>query len=76
MRRGFNAEVDPTTTFALYGEWIWRIEQNGEADEDSFLFAEDCAAAMLVPEPGSILLVGSGLAGLAGYATLRSRWRE
>ena len=29
-----------------------------------------------VPEPGSILLVGSGLAGLAGYATLRWRARE
>ncbi|NIN99859.1 MAG: PEP-CTERM sorting domain-containing protein [Anaerolineae bacterium] len=29
-----------------------------------------------VPEPGSILLLGSGLAGLAGYASLRWRARE
>jgi len=42
--------------------------EDGET-EDYYLEA----TVEFVPEPGSILLLGSGLAGLAGYATLRLR---
>ena len=61
-----------------YGQWTYsmRNPDTGDSTEVSFLFAEDCAAAMFVPEPGSVLLLGSGLAGLAGYASLRWRTRE
>jgi hypothetical protein len=37
------------------------------------LAIEPCEAEGFVPEPGSVLLLGSGLAGVAGYAALRLR---
>ena len=57
-----------------YGEWTesMRNPDTGDSTEVSFLFAEVCEVEF-VPEPGTILLLGSGLAGLAGYATLRLR---
>jgi hypothetical protein len=67
---------------AIYGNWTWTLWELDEGEkivagpvEATFRFAEVCEVEF-VPEPGSILLLGSGLAGLAGYATLRWRARQ
>jgi hypothetical protein len=62
-----------------YGEWEVVVEGQSETATTTFWFARDiseCEAQEFVPEPGTILLLGSGLAGLAGYVTLRWRTRE
>ena len=75
----------PSGLGPLYGEWRGQFWQQADGVPvvperipavATFTLARDCAALEFVPEPGTILLLGSGLVGLAGYAGLRWRTRE
>ena len=67
--QGRVAELAGAAKFRLLGD---------ESSRGGFLTIEvaEVYEAEFVPEPGSIALLGSGLGGLAGYATLRWRARQ
>ena len=74
-------DVGPSFKPVEYGDWVLKAWQEvngdpvGPSQQLAFRFAEVCEAPVeFVPEPGTIALLGSGLAGLAGYAALR--WRS
>jgi hypothetical protein len=47
-----------------------------DGETEDYYLTPEAPPEEFVPEPGSVLLLGSGLAGLAGYAALRWRARE
>jgi hypothetical protein len=68
-------EVAPDADGDPLGDYRFELKgaTSGRVGEFTMLVAEDCALATFVPEPGTIMLLGSGLAGLAGYGALRLR---
>jgi hypothetical protein len=64
-----------TTGNWVIGDRIWPADFEYIPSSFGEVCLDPCEVEF-VPEPGSIVLLGSGLAGLAGYAALRWRTRE
>ena len=62
--------------FLTAGELKSGSELKYRSDTDNIMFAGDIEPIEPIPEPGTLMLLGTGLAGLGGFARLKLRRRK
>ena len=73
--RGAGAAGCATNGHVVGGDFEWPADLDYKDLGTYGTLCLDPCEVEFVPEPGTLMLLGSGLAGLAGYATLRWRAR-